>query len=144
MEINEMKSFTPEYEMLVAETKLCKRGIEAAKKKYKKYPSAYANGYAVQVCKGMQPDNKGSKKKSWNEDLDKWFKEKWVDIGASKDGKHPECGRPDADHPNRKYPKCVPAAKAAQMTKQEKSDASKRKRSGGQGKGKAPKYVSTE
>ena len=37
-------------------TKLCPRGIAAAKKKYKVYPSAYANGYAVQVCKGMMPD----------------------------------------------------------------------------------------
>ena len=36
--------------------KLCARGIAAAKKKYKKYPSAYANGYAVQVCKGTMPD----------------------------------------------------------------------------------------
>ena len=40
-------------------TKLCKRGIEAAKRKYKVYPSAYANGYAVQVCKGMKPDAAG-------------------------------------------------------------------------------------
>ena len=37
-------------------TELCPRGIAAAKKKYKVYPSAYANGYAVQVCKGMMPD----------------------------------------------------------------------------------------
>lgn len=33
-------------------TKLCSRGISAAKSKFKVYPSAYANGYAVQVCKG--------------------------------------------------------------------------------------------
>lgn len=32
--------------------KLCSRGISAAKSKFKVYPSAYANGYAVQVCKG--------------------------------------------------------------------------------------------
>jgi len=43
-------------------TKLCARGIAAAKRKYKVYPSAYANGYAVQVCKGMMPDNSGRKK----------------------------------------------------------------------------------
>ena len=33
-------------------TKLCARGKSAAKAKFKVYPSAYANGYAVQVCKG--------------------------------------------------------------------------------------------
>jgi tRNA splicing ligase len=33
-------------------TKLCARGKSAAMSKFKVYPSAYANGYAVQVCKG--------------------------------------------------------------------------------------------
>ena len=33
-------------------TKLCARGKSAAKAKFDVYPSAYANGYAVQVCKG--------------------------------------------------------------------------------------------
>jgi hypothetical protein len=34
------------------DTTLCARGKNAAKAKYDVYPSAYANGYAVQVCKG--------------------------------------------------------------------------------------------
>ena len=33
-------------------TKLCARGKAAAKAKFDVYPSAYANGYAVQVCQG--------------------------------------------------------------------------------------------
>lgn len=33
-------------------TKLCARGKAAAKSKFDVYPSAYANGYAIQVCKG--------------------------------------------------------------------------------------------
>jgi len=33
-------------------TPLCSRGIASAKSKYDVYPSAYANGHAVQVCKG--------------------------------------------------------------------------------------------
>jgi hypothetical protein len=33
-------------------TPLCARGKSAAKSKFKVYPSAYANGYAVSVCKG--------------------------------------------------------------------------------------------
>ena len=34
------------------EKKLCPEGKAAAKKKFKVYPSAYANGWAVQYCKG--------------------------------------------------------------------------------------------
>lgn len=42
-------------------TKLCARGKAAAKAKFKVYPSAYANGYAVQVCKGKMPGLDGKK-----------------------------------------------------------------------------------
>jgi hypothetical protein len=42
-------------------TKLCVRGKAAAKSKFDVYPSAYANGYAVQVCKGRMPGLDGKK-----------------------------------------------------------------------------------
>ena len=42
--------------------KLCSRGISAAKSKFKVYPSAYSNGYAVQVCKGKIKGLDGTKK----------------------------------------------------------------------------------
>jgi len=42
-------------------TKLCARGKAAAKAKYKVYPSAYGNGYGVQVCKGDMPGTDGKK-----------------------------------------------------------------------------------
>ena len=42
-------------------TKLCARGKAAAKSKFKVYPSAYANGFAVQVCKGSMPGLDGKK-----------------------------------------------------------------------------------
>ena len=45
-----------------AGTKLCSRGKAAAKAKFKVYPSAYANGYAVQVCKGTKPGLDGKKR----------------------------------------------------------------------------------
>ena len=44
------------------DTTLCSRGENAAKAKYDVYPSAYANGYAVQVCKGKMPGLDGNKK----------------------------------------------------------------------------------
>ena len=33
-------------------TKLCPRGKAAAKRKFKVYPSAYANAYASKICAG--------------------------------------------------------------------------------------------
>jgi hypothetical protein len=43
-------------------TKLCARGKAAAKAKFKVYPSAYGNGFAVQVCQGKMPGLDGKKK----------------------------------------------------------------------------------
>ena len=43
-------------------TKLCSRGKAAAKAKFKIYPSAYGNGYGVQVCKGKMPGLDGKKR----------------------------------------------------------------------------------
>jgi hypothetical protein len=42
-------------------TKLCARGLAAAKGKFKIFPSAYSNGYGVQVCKGKMPGLDGNK-----------------------------------------------------------------------------------
>ena len=43
-------------------TKLCARGKAAAKSKFKVYPSAYGNGFAVQVCKGRMKGLDGKKR----------------------------------------------------------------------------------
>ena len=45
-----------------AGTKLCARGLAAAKGKFKVHPSAYSNGYGVQVCKGKMPGLDGKKR----------------------------------------------------------------------------------
>ena len=87
-----------------------------------------------------------------NEDLRKWFKQKWVNIGKKVDGKHPECG---TSGEKRGYAKCVPASKARSMSKKEKESATRRKRAaqnkkgrGGtddiKGGGKKPIRVSTD
>jgi hypothetical protein len=65
--------------------------------------------------------------------LDKWFKQKWVDIGSKrKDGSFAKCGRSKqkADA-KRKYPKCVPLAKATRMSDSQRASAVKRKRAAG-------------
>ena len=67
---------------------------------------------------------------SGHKGLDKWFKQDWVDIGSKKKGGgHKKCGRSKqkADA-KRKYPKCVPRAKANRMTEGEKRSAVSRKR----------------
>ena len=77
--------------------------------------------------------------------LTKWFSQKWVDIGAKKKGGgFKKCGRSKqkADA-KRKYPKCVPAAKAARMTESQRRSAVKRKRSKAQGVGGKPTNVKT-
>ena len=76
--------------------------------------------------------------------LDKWFKQKWVDIGSKKKGGgHKPCGRKSASGSKRKYPKCVPAAKAARMTDSQKRSAVARKRAKPYGLGGKPTNVKT-
>ena len=77
--------------------------------------------------------------------LKKWFAQKWVDIGSKKKGGgFAKCGRSKqkADE-KRKYPKCVPLAKAQRMTEGERRSAVSRKRSKAQGVGGKPTNVKT-
>lgn len=78
--------------------------------------------------------------------LKEWFKEKWVDISRPKPGGGFEpCGRSDAS--TGKYPKCVPASRAARMTPEEIASAVRRKRTAESTQtrdGKTPIYVSTD
>jgi len=73
--------------------------------------------------------------------LRKWVAEKWVDIGApKKNGKYQPCGRSKGS--KRKYPKCVPLAKARSMSASQKASAVKRKRAASN-TGPKPKNVAT-
>ena len=69
--------------------------------------------------------------------LTEWFKQDWVDIGApKKGGGYAKCGRSKLEKDRkRKYPKCVPAAKAARMSKSQIKSAVRRKRAKKQGVG---------
>jgi hypothetical protein len=75
--------------------------------------------------------------------LRKWVDEKWVDIGApKKNGKYQPCGRKSTKGSKRKYPKCVPLAKARSMSTSQKASAVRRKRAAGNPGGK-PTNVKT-
>jgi hypothetical protein len=75
--------------------------------------------------------------------LDKWFKEKWVDISkTNKDGSHPPCGRSDTSKGG--YPKCRKVRVAAKMSKKQKKASVARKRKaekdGSHASGRTPNY----
>jgi hypothetical protein len=78
--------------------------------------------------------------------LKKWFEEDWVDIGAPKKGggyKKVWSIKTAKSARKRKYPKCVPAAKAARMSKSQIASAVRRKRAKKQGVGGKPTNVKT-
>ena len=82
---------------------------------------------------------------SGHKGLAKWFKQDWVDIGSKKPGGgFRKCGRSKlkADR-KRKYPKCVPLAKARRMSESQRRSAVKRKRAKAQGVGGKPTNVKT-
>ena len=58
--------------------------------------------------------------------LDKWFRERWVNIGSKKKGRYQPCG---TSGEKQAYAKCVPASVAAGMSAKEKASAVRRKRS---------------
>ena len=75
--------------------------------------------------------------------LKKWLDDKWVDIGApKKNGKYQPCGRKSAKNSKRKYPNCVPLAKARSMSSSQKASAVRRKRAVSN-KGPKPTNVAT-
>ena len=82
--------------------------------------------------------------------LNRWFKEKWVDVSRKKkDGSHPPCGRSKAKTSSKGYPKCRPSVKVSSktpktsgsMSEGQKRAATKRKRSKKQGVGGKPTVV---
>lgn len=108
------------------------RAVSAAKAKFKVWPSAYASGYVVQQYKQMYKKKHGSTSGAFKsdeqelhaDDLDKWFKEKWVRIGANGEILGP-CG---AREEKEGKPKCLPQAKAQAMSKEERQTIVARKR----------------
>jgi hypothetical protein len=86
-----------------------------------------------------------NEEKSTKGGLDKWFKEKWVDISKTNaDGSHPPCGRDDASKGG--YPKCRKVRVASKMSEKEKKASVARKRrtekDGSKGSGRKPNYSS--
>lgn len=114
------------------DTALHSRAVAAARAKFKVWPSAYASGYVVQQYKRMYKEKHGSTSGAFKgddgeingDDLDKWFKEKWVRIGANGEIMGP-CG---AREEKEGKPKCLPQAQAQALSKEERQTIVARKR----------------
>jgi len=118
------------------EISLCPRGYCSAKMTFDVYPSAYANGFASQVCGGKKKgvlgqkatasSRKESRKSDGNSDLDRWFKEDWVNLCAPKDenGKFPPCGFSKTHT----YPYCRPSKRVDEKTPRLAGDLSSKQK----------------
>jgi hypothetical protein len=110
-----LKNYLTEGENKPTNPSLWAQCLSWARSKYKVCPSAYCNGAAAKRYKSKGGGwKKKSTNESVNEDLKRWFKEKWVDVSKKVDGKHPPCGRKDAD--GKSYPKCRPSKKVSSET----------------------------
>ena len=110
---------------------LHQQAIAAAKSKFKVWPSAYASAYMVQRYKDLYKKKhgsgsgfKGDDGDVSHDDLDKWFKEEWVRIGANGEILG-ECGGREEKEGK---PKCLPKAKAQAMSQEERQTIVARKR----------------
>ena len=100
----------------------------AAKRRFDKWPSAYATGWLVQEYKRRGGRYSGSKRPSG---LGRWFRERWVDVCEPG---QPPCGRRAVDR--RRYPYCRPSVRvnartpklASQLTYRERAELCRRKR----------------
>lgn len=134
VQISESKA-TPSNPSLYARVK------SEAKRKFKVYPSAYANGWIVKEYKKRGGTYGGSDRKG--KGLDKWFKEKWVNLAKpKKGGGWAQCGRSDSS--KGAYPKCVPEARAKTLSHKQIKSAIQRKRAAEKHHhGKKPVFVKT-
>ena len=140
--------------------KLCPEGYCTAKAKFAVYPSAYANGYAAQVCKGTKPnllgeytDSYGDQEKPEGSDLERWYKEEWVNVCENdEEGNYLPCGRKNAKLDSQDYPYCRPLKKLSgtkvksvgELTKLDLKKMCQKKRSVEQGVEGKPTRVALE
>lgn len=119
---------------------LWRRAIAEAKKRFAVYPSAYANAWAAKWYKRRG----GRWSAGSTKDLREWFAEEWVDISRPlPGGGFAPCGRPDGSS-RRRFPKCLPKAKAMRLTEAERQRLINRKRRTGLPEDGAPVMVSNE
>lgn len=139
-----------------SDQQLYNRVKTSAKKKFKKWPSAYASGWLVKEYKRKFAEKYGSRKNPYetskkskkSSSLKRWFDEEWVNV-CEKDaaGNYKTCGRKTAN--SKKYPYCRPLKRISAKTPKTVSELSakkikemcKKKRKTQPSKGKKPTRV---
>jgi hypothetical protein len=129
---------------------LYRQAQQEARQRFRVYPSAYANGWMVQRYQKLSQERHGNNGyTARNKDLGEWFAENWVDISRPKPGGGFEpCGRAtegmsETDY-RRRYPKCLPAARAARLSDAERRRLIERKRREGLPEGGRPQQTSSD
>jgi hypothetical protein len=108
-------------------SKICSQGISAAKKKFDRWPSAYASMWASKYCEKVGKKKKGDSGKG---KLKTWVRQKWVRISSSGNIAG-ECGTSK----NKKNPdRCLPMNKAKSLSKSERATTARKKKSAGKNK----------
>lgn len=95
--------------------KLYEKVKRETKKKFKVWPSAYASAYLVKEYKRRGGKYRG--KRDANVGLEKWFKEKWINV--CKLPRKIPCGRPKTSLSDwkKKYPYCRPSKRVGNSPK---------------------------
>lgn len=83
---------------------------ETVKKRVKVWPSAYASGQLQTEYKRMGGKYKGEKEGK----LDRWYREKWVNVCKPKKGGYEPCGRSESKPKD--YPYCRPSKRVNSKT----------------------------
>lgn len=98
----------------VVNKKLYNEVKKSAKKKYKKWPSAYASAWVVKEYKRRGGKYRGSK--SRKKGISRWLDEKWINV--CKLPKKVPCGRSKLTSRNwkKKYPYCRPSVRITSKT----------------------------
>lgn len=92
---------------MIADQKLYNQVVSEAKRRYKVWPSAYASGWVVKEYL-----RRGGKYTGQSKSLQRWFQERWVDVGRwLEEGKLVPCSN-DA----KRYPYCRPSVRVSSQT----------------------------
>jgi hypothetical protein len=83
------------------------------KRRVSVWPSAYASGQVVSEYKKAGGKYKGKKSIS-NAPLDRWYREKWVNVCKPKGNSYAKCGRKKSS--TKKYPYCRPLVRVNSST----------------------------
>jgi len=113
-EQEEDRSMAPKVPDNVVDKELYVKIRNKVKNRVKVWPSAYASGQLVSEYKKAGGRYKGKKAKGDDAPLERWYKEKWVNVCKPKGRGYEKCGRKKSSMKN--YPYCRPSVRVSDKT----------------------------